>query len=172
MKPSVGLIDQQARTAAPGLSRYAVVSSALFQPERHIAFKVASLTALCAMSLYLVFAYSSLGRPIWIDEFLHFALGSQLSTADAWATIRATVRGINFGQTGAYMIADYWLLKLFGASAFWLRLPSIASALFMALATIIFFTQEALRHIGCSLHSWRCLVVGYFGHAASASPRS
>ena len=97
------------------------------------------------MSLYLVFAHASLGRPIWIDEFLHFALGSEPSTAAAWATIRTTIRGVNFGQTGAYMIADYWLLKLFGASAFWLRLPSIVSALFMALATVIFFHLKGFK---------------------------
>lgn len=145
MKPSVGFIDRQARTAAAGAGRFAAVWSALVRLERHTAFRLASFTALCAMSLYLVFAYASLGRPIWIDEFLHFAFGSEPSTAAAWTTIRATIRGVNFGQTGAYMIADYWLLKLFGASAFWLRLPSIASALFMALATVIFFHVRGFK---------------------------
>jgi hypothetical protein len=104
-----------------------------------MAFQLASIAVLCAMAVYLVVSYASIGRPIWLDEFVQFGLGSHLSTEDVWNTFRQKYGDHFTGQTGAYMIIDYWLLKLFGASAFWLRIPSVASALFMAYATIVFF---------------------------------
>ncbi|MCA2812330.1 MAG: hypothetical protein IM477_07155 [Microcystis sp. M090S1] len=86
-----------------------------------------------------VVLHSSMGRPIWIDEFLHFALGSYENTTNAWNVIQKSILGINHGQTGIYMLLDYWLLKLGGASAFWLRLPSILSGIILYLAAIALF---------------------------------
>lgn len=80
---------------------------------------------------YILAAYSSLTRPIWLDEFLHYALGSHRSTAEAWLSISETLPTFNHGQTGMHMLLDYWLLHWFGASAFFLRLPSLIAATFL-----------------------------------------
>jgi hypothetical protein len=80
---------------------------------------------------YTLAAYSSLTRSVWIDEFLHYALGSHRSAAEAWTSISATLPVFNHGQTGIHMLVDYWLLHWFGASAFALRVPSLLAATFL-----------------------------------------
>jgi hypothetical protein len=83
--------------------------------------------------------HASFGRPLWIDEFLHFIVGSAASVGDAWRMISESIYipnylqkfPINHGQTGMYMLLDYWLLKLFGANLVALRLPSLASAVWL-----------------------------------------
>jgi hypothetical protein len=97
---------------------------------------------LLAAALLTIWTYSSVGRPIWIDEFLHFALGSHSSAGEAWDTIRATGLTFNFGQTGTYMMIDYWLLKIFGASAVWLRAPSVLSSALLLYGTVKFFQSQ------------------------------
>lgn len=112
-------------------------------------------TAIVA-SLFILAAYSSWNRPIWIDEFLHYALGSHRSTAEAWASITATIPVFNHGQTGIYMLVDYWLLHAFGADAHILRLPSYCAAAFMFFSAV----QIALRlrfNAG-----WSLLLLGAF----------
>lgn len=88
------------------------------------------------ISAYILTAYSSFTRPIWIDEFLHFALGSHRSTAEAWQSISETLPNFNHGQTGIHMLLDYWLLYLFGASAFVLRLPSLIATAFLLFSLV------------------------------------
>jgi hypothetical protein len=107
--------------------------------------RLAWLAALGAMSLYLTIAYASVGRPLWLDEFIHFALGSCSTTAEAWATIQRRLHDIYVGQTGGYQILDFWLLKSFGSSPLWLRMPSIVSNLFMAIATAVFFHVRGFK---------------------------
>lgn len=75
-----------------------------------------------------VLPYALVERPIWIDEFLHFAFAAFDTTAEAWNAIKRSTSLVNHGQTGIYMLVDYWLLKAFGASVFWLRAPSLFSA--------------------------------------------
>ena len=91
---------------------------------------IVTLAAL-GLSFYAVLLNASLGRPIWMDEFLHFAFGSFSSTGEAWQAIRQSTKGVNHGQTGIYMLLNYWSLSLFGANKFILRLPSIASGLIL-----------------------------------------
>ena len=79
----------------------------------------------------MILLHGSFGKPIWIDEFLHFALGSHHSTREVWETIRQTTVNVNHGQTGFYMLLDYWLMKVFGASLLALRAPSILSTLWL-----------------------------------------
>ncbi|HEY5225699.1 MAG TPA: hypothetical protein VIJ06_02805 [Methylovirgula sp.] len=134
MKPTDAKFIGEARPTQP-----------VMEIERHIALNVFWLAALCAISIYLAVSYASIGRPLWIDEFLHFALGSMPSTAQAWHTIQARMHDIYVGQTGGYQILDYWLLKLFGASPLWLRMPSIVSVLFMSAATAIFFHVRGFK---------------------------
>lgn len=78
------------------------------------------------MSLYAPF-----DRVIWIDEFLHFAFASFDITADAWAAIKRSASNVNHGQTGIYMLVNYWTLKYFGADLLYLRAPSLVSAVLL-----------------------------------------
>ncbi len=94
---------------------------------------------LLLLCLFCVALNSSFGRPIWIDEFLHFAFGSYETTAEAWNAISRSITTINHGQTGIYMLIDHWLMQLFGANIFWLRFPSIFSGLVLFLAAIYLF---------------------------------
>src|SRR6516225_1445984 len=68
--------------------------------------------------------YSGYRHPIWIDEFLHFAFGAMSSASEAWSAIVQSIGQFNFNQTGIYMLVDFWLLKLFGASAFHYACPA------------------------------------------------
>ncbi|MEB3311723.1 MAG: hypothetical protein VKJ02_15975 [Snowella sp.] len=99
-------------------------------------FPIIFLLLLC---LSCVVLHSSFGRPLWIDEFLHFAFGSYKTTPEAWGMISQSILGVNHGQTGIYMLINYWLMQLFGANTFWLRFPSIISGLFLFLATLYLF---------------------------------
>ncbi len=108
----------------------------------------------------LIVLYASIGRPLWIDEFLHFAFGGFTSTHSAWHAIRHSIGEFNFGQTGVYMLVDYWLLKLFGANLIALRLPSILSAGLMLWAGFEFLTKRRYGPL------WQVnLIVCYLGQA-------
>jgi hypothetical protein len=112
------------------------------------------------LSCVLIVAYASIGRPLWIDEFLHFAFGGFRSTASAWHAIRHSIGEFNFGQTGIYMLIDYWLLKAFGANALALRIPSILSAGLMLWGGLEFLQKRQYRAI------WQFnLIVCYLGQA-------
>jgi hypothetical protein len=91
--------------------------------------------------------YSRYRHPIWIDEFLHFALGAFRGPGDAWQIIRETVLSFNFNQTGIYMMADFWLLKLLGSSAFALRLPSLLSAGWLLVCTVTIFSVRRFGNL-------------------------
>ncbi len=110
-------------------------------------------TIIVALSIFSVAVYGSLGRSIWIDEFLHFAVAAYASTEEAWSVIRSSIRGVNHGQTGVYMLLDYWLLKFFGANAIALRAPSLLSAVFM-----LYSCAMLLRLRGFGL-LWQCVAI-------------
>jgi hypothetical protein len=84
----------------------------------------AGIAVLVCIAVSVAILFSGINRPIWIDEFLHFAFGGFGSTQDAWRAIVRSLEDVNHNQTGVYMLVDYWLLKVFGASAIWLRMPS------------------------------------------------
>ena len=122
--------------------------------------KVAASALLGLLSCALIVAFASIGRPLWIDEFGHFAFGGFRSTVSAWHAIRHSIDSINFGQTGIYMLLDYWLLKGFGANALALRLPSILSAGLMLWGGLEFFQKRRYQAI------WQfSLIVCYLGQA-------
>ncbi len=111
-------------------------------------------TVILGLVVLLAVVFSgSFGRPIWIDEVFHFALGSHHSTAEAWETIAESVLGASHGQTGIYMLVDYWLLQVFGANLVALRLPSLLSGLWLFAAGI---AVMRLRGYG---FGWQFLVV-------------
>jgi hypothetical protein len=114
---------------------------------------------LWALGAVILFLYSSLWRPIWFDEFLHYAMGGM--TLDyALKTIDYTTIETNHGQTGVYMLLDYLLMQVFGASAVALRLPSLIAAAVMLGAAVTFLR---LRGFG---FAWRYLaLIAFAGHA-------
>jgi hypothetical protein len=112
------------------------------------------------LSSAVVVLYASIGRPIWLDEFLYFAFGGFRTTGSAWHAIRHSIAGINFGQTGIYMLLDYWLLKIFGANSFALRLPSILSAGLMFWGGLTFCQRRKFRAV------WQLVLIAcYLGQA-------
>jgi hypothetical protein len=95
------------------------------------------------MGALVLAAYSSFRKPLWIDEFLHFALGG-LDVADAWAVVVNSTVGVNHGQTGVYMMLDVLLLHLFGASSLALRLPSLVAGVGLLLAGVWFLRLRGM----------------------------
>ena len=88
-------------------------------------------------AITVVILYCALDKPIWYDELVHYCLGGFSSVDSAWHALKPTLKDMNHGQTGFYLMLDYFLLKLFGASSFALRLPSILSALWLLASAII-----------------------------------
>lgn len=78
-------------------------------------------------------------RRIWIDEFLHFALGALPTPRAAWDVITASFQTVNHGQTGVYMLLDYFLLSAFGPSLVALRLPSLLSGVLLFFSALQLF---------------------------------
>ena len=109
-----------------------------------------------AIGSYTLLSYSSFARPIWIDEFLHFALGSHRTTAEAWHSICETLPTFNHGQTGVYMLVDYWLLQLGGANLFLLRLPSILAGILLLVSFIHIAENKGFGLLG-TLFLFACL---------------
>ena len=114
--------------------------------SRAARWRMASTATLAIVCVLAVALSSGAARPIWIDEFLHFALAGLSSTEDAWEVVRATILNINHGQTGIYMLLDYWLLSWFGASSWALRALSLLSGLllFASAAAVLRFRGFAL----------------------------
>lgn len=110
------------------------------------------------LCLALMTLYAPFDKPIWIDEFLHFAIGGFETLKDASQVIYKTIVEINHGQTGAYMLADFFLLKTFGASGWALRAPSILSTAWMLIAALSF-----LRTKGVGIAGQIGLLIAYAG---------
>lgn len=106
-------------------------------------------------------AYASIGRPLWIDEFAHFAFGG-LDPLEAMATIVGTTGpSVNQGHTGVYLFLDYWLMYVFGANLFMLRLPSLVSAALMLWAAVVFLRMKGYGTV------WGALVILAFAAQGS-----
>ena len=85
--------------------------------------------------------YMGLWRGIWFDELLHFATGGM--TFDYLVrTIDYTTIHVNHGQTGVYFVLDWILLQVFGASAIFLRAPSLVSALVLLVSAVLFLRAK------------------------------
>ena len=115
--------------------------------------KALRVPLLCVLSATGVLLYSSWGRALWIDEFLHFATAAYGTTAEAWDVIRRSTTGVNHGQTGIYMLLDFWLLKIFGANVIALRAPSLVCAFFL-----FYISATILRIRGFGL-VWQCVMI-------------
>ncbi len=113
---------------------------------------------LLALGAVIIGVYSSYWRPIWFDELLHFAMGG-MTFEQALKTIDFTTVEVNHGQTGVYMLVDYFLMQAFGANSVALRLPSLVSGVVLLLAAVTF-----LRIKGFSAR-WQALaLIALAGH--------
>lgn len=90
----------------------------------------------CVLVLYM-----GLWRQVWFDELLHFAMGG-MTFEYAIKTIDYTTTEVNHGQTGVYLLLDWFLLQLFGASTIALRLPSLVSAAVMLASAVAFMRAK------------------------------
>ncbi len=108
---------------------------------------------LVAFGLVIVGLYSSWNRPIWLDEYLFFAFGA-MSLLEVLTAIHGTATEINHGQTGLFILADWALLQVFGASGFAIRLPSL-----LAGGLLLFSAVLVLRFRGFG-RPWQYLVMG------------
>ena len=129
---------------------------------------------LLLLCLFCVALSSSFGRPLWIDEFLHFALGGYETTTEAWNIISHSILAVNHGQTGIYMLIDYWLMQFFGANIFWLRFPSIFSGLVLFLSALYLFRLWGMpflwQVIGIFALSSQTQIMYYVGEARPYMP--
>ena len=107
-------------------------------------------------AITVVILYCALDKPIWFDEVFHFCLGGFSSVDSAWHALKPSLADWNHGQTGFYMMLDYFLLKLFGASSFALRLPSILSAIWLLASAIII-----IKYLKFGL-LWQILILSAF----------
>ena len=81
--------------------------------------------------------FSSFNRPLLYDEFIHFMTGP-LTFNEVIRVIHETTINLNQGVTGTYLLADWVLLQVFGASDVALRLPSfVLGALFFSFALTV-----------------------------------
>jgi hypothetical protein len=115
------------------------------------------LLAFCAIVLH-----TSLGRPIWIDEFTHFAFAAEPTIRDAWDLFTATATNVLHGQTGVYVMLNYWTLTNLGLDTTLLRLPSIMSGVLLMVSSIVF-----LRVLNFSVLWQIVMVAALLGQDAS-----
>ncbi len=126
------------------------------------------------LGVYVVALNASLGRPLWIDELSHFAFAAEPTTSAAWHRFLAAAVHNQHGQTGIYIILNYWTLTTLGVDPTLLRLPSILSGLLLFGSAVMLF-----RVLGLSV-LWQVVVVGalagqhllmhYVGEARAYAP--
>ncbi len=149
-------------------------SDSLTLTPAHRAFRLLPFALLTALSLTVLFLYSSWNRPIWYDEFVYFSLGGLSDLQEALAAIRDTTSNLNQGVTGAFMFADFLLLKSFGAELWAMRLPSLLTGAWMVMAGAVFLRFRGVGIWGLSV--WPVLLMGqvtlmyYVGEARTYMP--
>ena len=108
---------------------------------------------LVVLAVFITIVNSGFSKPLWIDEYLHFAMGSLTFTEAVEVIAETTGDGVNWGQTGTYLFLDYLLGSVFGANLWALRSPSIISGLVLLLAAVWFMRTRGLGR------SWQLLVL-------------
>jgi hypothetical protein len=99
-----------------------------------------------AVALVVVFVFSGFNRPLWIDEYLHFALAG-LSFDQALDMMYATNSNVNHGQTWFYQVVSVGLLHVFGAGTLGLRALSWFATLVTLLSAFLLFRIFSVRPI-------------------------
>lgn len=100
--------------------------------------------------------YMGMWRRIWFDELLHFATGG-MTFEYVVRLIDYTTIHVNHGQTGVYFLADWALLRTFGANAIALRAPSLIAALLLLVSAVAFIRAKGFGW------RWQALVVAALG---------
>lgn len=117
---------------APKTSRQELTS------EPHSRVLDAARSALPALAVVIVVGlFAQPFRALWLDELFHFATGG-MTFREVVKTIDYTTIEVGHGQTGVYILLDWFLMQVFGAQAWALRLPSLISAIGMLWAAIVF----------------------------------
>lgn len=130
------------------------------QNSRDLRAKVAvEQMALHLVALLLVVVFSSSNRPIWIDEFLQFALASH-ALPESMELIAITSATINHGQTGFYSLLNVLSLQAFGADVFGLRLIS-----YVATYLLLVSSWTLIGNMGLGI-GWK--ILGLFAIGANA----
>lgn len=125
-------------------------------PARDRTPRAVAQVGLVALGTIIIASYASLARPLWLDEFVQFAVSGLALPRAVEVVSTTTGDGLNHGQTGLYFLLDYALLNVFGASTLALRLPSILAGAAMLTAAVLF-----IRDRGYSL-AWQYFVLVAF----------
>lgn len=107
---------------------------------RNWAFWVAYLLA----SALIIVSYSSIFRPMWIDEAIHFVLSGHPTLGELLLRLHNPDAGFLTRQTGFYQVINYLTLQVTGANWVALRLPSILSAALMIWAMYVFLRERGV----------------------------
>ena len=118
------------------------------RPVSHTRSRVIGIVVYSLLCLLVLITYSSWNRPLWYDEVVFFVLGGFGSTGDVLSVIHETTPNVNQGQTGAYMLAEYWSLSLFGAHLWAARLPSMLFGIYFLVASAVFLRGRRVPWVG------------------------
>ena len=102
------------------------------------------LVAYLTITLLFTFTVrSAFNRPIWIDEFLHYAF-TGFDIPDMWHAIRLTIQDINHGQTGVMMLINAFFLKVLGGTHAAMRLPSVLATIALFISAVVLLWRLGL----------------------------
>jgi hypothetical protein len=101
------------------------------------------LLAAVFISLGVTVIFSGFNRPLWIDEYLHFALAG-IPWSQTLDIMASTNSNINHGQTFFYQVLSVGLLNVFGAGTFGLRALAWLATLVTLLTAFSFLRMFAV----------------------------
>ena len=126
------------------------------------------LTSAVALALF-----SSFRRPLLYDEFIHFMAGP-LTFGEVIRVIHETTINLNQGVTGAYLLVDWALLQVFGASDVALRLPSLFLGALFFIFAFVFLRHRGMGYVAMTVFPifmlTQELVMHYVGEARTYMP--
>ena len=112
-----------------------------------ITWRAVSDSFMAVVILVVVILYSGFGKPIWIDEFLHFSLGAMNFSEATTALNQSLGGGVNWGQTPTLFLLDHLLLENFGANLWVLRLPSIIAGFLLIMLAVYFLRMRGVGRL-------------------------
>lgn len=144
------------------------MSTLVARPRRLWTFVGPLVTSIFALALF-----SSWNRPLLYDEFVYFVAGS-LTFLELISVIQETTTNVNQGVTGAYLLSDWALMQIFGASDWALRLPSLLFGALFILYSLTFLRHKGIGAFGLTLFPvfllTQELVMHYVGEARTYMP--
>lgn len=129
--------------------------------------------AIVTTSVAALILFSSWNRLLLYDEFVYFAAGSLSFTEILWV-VHETTTNVNQGVTGAYLLTDWALMQIFGATDWALRLPSLVFGVLFIAYSLAFLRHKGVGAYGLSLFPvfliTQELVMHYVGEARTYMP--